>query len=74
MRSQHTFWRWFVRAFGPAVAAVSFSEAARAGLGALLALAVLGFLVLGPTVDPRLGLYLIAPFGATAVLLFAVPN
>lgn len=74
MRSQHNFRRWFVRAFGPAVAAASFSEAARAGLGALLALAVLGFLVLGPTVDPLFGLYLIAPFGATAVLLFAVPN
>ena len=49
-------------------------EAVRAGFGALVGLAVLGVFVLGPSVDRQLGLYLIAPFGATAVLLFAVPN
>ena len=74
MTPQYTFRRWLVRAFGPAVAGVSLREAARAGIGALLGLAILGFFLLGPAVDRQLGLYLIAPFGATAVLIFAVPN
>lgn len=46
----------------------------RAAVGALVALALLGLFVLSPAVEPSLGLYLIAPFGATSVLLFAVPN
>lgn len=74
MRPHFIFRRWLVRAFGPAVAASSLREAARSGFGALIGLALLGILVLGPGVDRQLGLYLIAPFGATAVLLFAVPN
>lgn len=69
-----TFRRWLLRAFGPALAGTSLREAIRAGSGALLGLAILGLLVLGPEVDRQLGLYLIAPFGATAVLLFAVPS
>lgn len=73
MTPQHSFRHWFIRAFGPAVAGVSLREAGRAGVGALLGLAILGVL-LGPGVDRQLGLYLIAPFGASAVLLFAVPN
>ena len=74
MQPQHIFRRWLVRAFGPAVAASPLREVVRAGFGALLGLGILGFFVLGPNVDRQLGLYLIAPFGATAVLLFAVPN
>ncbi|MCO6187895.1 HPP family protein [Rhizobium sp. L1K21] len=46
----------------------------RAGLGALVGLGLTGLFVLSPSVDLRLGLYLVAPFGATSVLLFAVPN
>lgn len=49
-------------------------EALRAGIGALIGLGVAGLLVLSPSVDLQLGLYLIAPFGASSVLLFAVPN
>lgn len=33
-----------------------------------------GLFLLSPIVDPQFGLYLIAPLGATSVLLFAVPN
>lgn len=64
----------FLRSLGPAVARPPLAEAVRAGVGALVALALVGLLVLGPTVDLGLGLYLIAPFGASSVLLFAVPN
>jgi hypothetical protein len=49
-------------------------EALRAGLGALVGLGVAGLFLLSPQADQTLGLYLIAPFGATSVLVFAVPN
>ncbi|WP_395541839.1 HPP family protein [Neotabrizicola sp. sgz301269] len=65
---------WLLRAFGPASAGVPAIEALRAGLGAALALGLVGLLILAPMVDLRTGLYLIAPFGASSVLLFAVPN
>lgn len=64
----------FPRSLGPAVAHASPVEAARAGIGALVGLGVTGLLVLSPAVDLHLGLYLVAPFGASSVLLFAVPN
>jgi CBS domain-containing membrane protein len=63
-----------LRSLGPAVARVSLSEALRAGAGALLGLGITGLFLLEPQVDLSLGLYLVAPFGATSVLLFAVPN
>lgn len=63
-----------MRAFGPAITAVPRSEAFRAGLGACVGLAMAGLFVLSPIVDSRFGLYLIAPLGATSVLIFAVPN
>ncbi|EYD72893.1 CBS-domain protein-containing membrane protein [Rubellimicrobium mesophilum DSM 19309] len=63
-----------LRVLGPAIAAVPPVEALRAGLGALIGLGVAGLLVLSPGLDLRLGLYMIAPFGATSVLIFAVPN
>ena len=62
-----------LRALGP-VGRSSLKEAVRSGLGALIGLGLVGLLVLGPTVDLKLGLYLVAPFGATSVLIFAVPN
>lgn len=64
----------FLRSFGPVVARTSSAEAVRAGLGALIGLGLVGIFVLSPAVDFRLGLFLIAPFGATSVLVFAVPN
>ncbi len=64
----------FLKAFGPAVARTKPSEALRAGGGAFLALVLCGLFALTPAVDLNLGLYLIAPFGASSVLLFAVPN
>lgn len=67
-------WRRALRALGPAAPAAAPLEPLRAGLGALVALGLVGLLVLSPAVDLELGLYLIAPFGASAVLLFAVPN
>jgi len=63
-----------LRSLGPAVARVSGIEAVRAGLGALIGLGLTGLLLLSPHVDQELGLYLVAPFGASSVLLFAVPN
>lgn len=63
-----------LRSLGPAVAHVSVAEAIRAGVGALVGLGLAGLFLLSPSVDVDLGLYLVAPFGATSVLLFAVPN
>ena len=66
--------RWF----GPAMARPTLREAVRAGTGAGLALALSGLLLLGVHAQvadgsPH-GLLLIAPLGASAFLLFAVPN
>lgn len=61
-------------ALGPVVPSFSLIDALRAGLGALIGLGLVGLFVLAPTVDLRTGLFLIAPFGASSVLLFAVPN
>ncbi|MGX0977710.1 CBS domain-containing membrane protein [Roseovarius sp. MBR-51] len=63
-----------LRSLGPAVPRVSGIEALRAGLGALIGLGLTGLFLLSPNIDLALGLYLVAPFGASAVLLFAVPN
>ena len=65
---------YILRSLGPAVARVPAWEALRAGLGALVGLALTGLFLLSPAVDLDLGLYLVAPFGASSVLLFAVPN
>lgn len=66
--------RLFLRSLGPTIASGSLREAARAGLGALIGLGVAGLSLLSPQADLALGLYMIAPFGATSVLVFAVPN
>ncbi|MDP5305512.1 HPP family protein [Paracoccus spongiarum] len=68
------FLRRAIRALGPAVPAGRPAEALRAGFGAALGLGAAGVVLLSPVVDPQLGLYLIAPFGATSVLVFAVPS
>ena len=63
-----------LKSLGPAVARVSTIEAMRAGFGALIGLGLTGLFLLSPHVDTELGFYLVAPFGASSVLLFAVPN
>lgn len=62
------------RALGPAIAPGSPREAVRAGIGALVGLGVSGLFLLSPMGDLRIGFYMIAPFGATSVLVFAAPN
>lgn len=61
-----------LRALGP-VAAVPMWEALRSGAGALLALAAISLVALS-SYATTLGFTLIAPFGASAVLLFAAVN
>jgi CBS domain-containing membrane protein len=63
-----------LKSLGPAVPRTSSIEALRAGFGALIGLGLTGLFLLSPTVDLEMGLYLVAPFGASSVLLFAVPN
>lgn len=63
-----------LKGFGPAIGAGSPREAMRAGLGAVIGLAVSGLFLLSPQMDLQLGLYMIAPLGASSVLIFAVPN
>lgn len=64
----------FLKALGPISPSTAPRDALRAGLGAALALCVLGLFLLKPEINLHSGLYLIAPFGASAVLIFAVPN
>ncbi|WP_339947468.1 HPP family protein [uncultured Albimonas sp.] len=72
--TEETRLRALLRGFAPAIGATPLHEALRAGLGAFAGLLAAGLLALSPAVDLTLGLYLVAPFGATSVLLFAVPN
>lgn len=69
-------WRMLqiLRSLGPAGTRVSPLEALRAGAGALVGLGLAGCFLLSPAVDLDMGLYLVAPFGASSVLLFALPN
>ncbi|MCK2168017.1 HPP family protein [Thalassospira xiamenensis] len=61
------------RALYPAIPASTHKEAIRAGFGALIGLGIAGFVLSFLDLQGS-GLYLIAPFGASSVLLFAVPN
>ncbi|WP_151717202.1 HPP family protein [Gemmobacter serpentinus] len=65
--------RRILRAFGPAIPAGSWRESLRAGGGALLGMGAAALVIHLARLDPGTGLYLIAPFGATSVLIFAVP-
>ncbi|WP_296641021.1 HPP family protein [Roseinatronobacter sp.] len=62
------------RSLGPAMARATTTEALRASLGALLAIGLIALFLLSPEIDTEFGLYLVAPFGASAVMLFAIPN
>lgn len=61
-------------ALGPAIGAGSLVDLARGPLGSGIALVATGSLLLLPGLDRGAGFFVIAPFGASAVLLFAVPN
>lgn len=66
--------RRLAHALGPAIGAPHPREALRASAGAALGLAVLAAFLFSVSVDKGTGLFLIAPLGASAVLMFAVPN
>ncbi|MDP3960760.1 MAG: HPP family protein [Pseudorhodobacter sp.] len=68
-----SFWRR-LHGFGPAMALVAASEVVRAGLGGGLAVFAVAVLVRLLPGDGTVGFHLIAPMGATAVLVFATPN
>ncbi|MFC3169167.1 HPP family protein [Paracoccus fontiphilus] len=63
-----------LRALGPSTAAIPATEALRAGAGAIIGLAAAAGLAIVIAPEFWLGIYLIAPFGATSVLIFAAPN
>lgn len=56
------------------MAPMRWRDGMRAGGGVLLGIAVLGAIALAAGLPAPLAAYLIPPFGASAVLLFAVPN
>jgi CBS domain-containing membrane protein len=66
--------RLSLRSFGPLAPPQPATEALRAGFGAVVGLMVAALLSLSVSPDLWLGIYLIAPFGASAVLVFAAPN
>lgn len=66
--------RSVLQSLGPASAFDSPREALRAGIGTIAGIAVVGCVLAASGVDPKLGFFLVAPFGATAVLVFAAPN
>lgn len=70
MSSQGSWWR----SLWPEASAVNRREQWRSALGALLAIAVTGALSQWLTGGVSAGLWLIAPMGASAVLLFALPS
>lgn len=68
--------RRLLRAVGPAMAMPSGAEPLRAGIGAGFGLLACGLIVagIGRAMGDATGMLLIAPLGATAFLVFAVPN
>lgn len=61
-------------AMAPAMRRAPLRDAGWTALGAGLGLALGGWLVPSPHVDPVRGLYLVAPLGTSAVLMFGAPN
>ncbi len=65
--------RRVLRALGPAMAPARWAEGVRSGVGIALGLLVTGYLF-HSELGLALGVEMIAPFGATALLVFGVPN
>ncbi len=63
-----------LRPFGPVIGPANARDTLVGAVGATLALLICAALFLGPEVDLTSGAFLIAPMGATAVILFALPN
>lgn len=63
-----------LRALGPAMSRARPRDAGLAAAGAALGLGLCAWLLLPPQADLARGLYMIAPLGASAVLVFAAPN
>lgn len=66
--------RFSLRQLGPAMGAARGTEIARAAFGAFLAVLLLEALIAFTPLGTGLGLHMLAPFGASAFLMFAVPN
>ncbi len=66
--------RAITEAISPAMGHTALIEAVRAGGGAALGLAFIIWTLLSPEVDLRTGLFIVAPLGATSVLVFCLPN
>lgn len=64
----------WIRSLLPATVSVSQSERLRSGAGALIGIFVTGLLGMSMIHAPSSALWLIAPMGASAVLLFGVPS
>ena len=63
-----------LRPFGPVIGPTNPRDTAAGAAGAGLALLVCAVLIIGAGVDLSSGVFLIAPMGATTVILFALPN
>ncbi len=66
--------RFNPRQLGPAMGAARVAEMLRAAAGTFLAVLLLEALITFTPLGPQLGLVILAPFGASAFLMFAVPN
>lgn len=63
-----------IRQLGPAMASARLSEKLRSALGVFLGVLVVGFIARVVSGNSQVALFLIAPFGATALLVFVTPN
>ena len=64
----------WLRGFSPEPVTINFAERLRASVGALIGILLTGLVIYSVVGDPQTFIFLIAPMGASAVLLFAVPS
>ncbi|WP_312527546.1 HPP family protein [Paracoccus sp. (in: a-proteobacteria)] len=70
----HPHPRFTLRQLGPAMGRAAGPEMVRAAVGAFIGVLLLELLIALSPLGRQLGVYMLAPFGATSFLLFAVPN